>query len=102
MTERVLVVAPSWVGDMVMAQTLFKSLKKTRPGVLIDVMAPASSVAVAARMVEVNAALPFDVGHGEINLKYRWRFAKQLSDYGQAIILPNSLKSALVPFFGNI
>jgi heptosyltransferase-2 len=104
MEDRILVVGPSWVGDMVMAQTLFKSLVKTRPGATIDVMAPAAALAVVERMPEVNKGILFDVGHGELRLSYRRRFAKSLqaTTYQQAIVLPNSAKSALVPFFAGI
>ncbi len=104
MEGRVLVVGPSWVGDMVMAQTLFKSLVSTRPGVVIDVMAPAAALAVVERMPEVNKAILFDVGHGELRLSYRWQFAKSLraKSYQQVILLPNSAKSALVPLFAGI
>jgi heptosyltransferase-2 len=104
MEDRILVVGPSWVGDMVMAQTLFKSLVTTRPGASIDVMAPAAALAVVERMPEVNKGILFDMGHGELRLPYRRRFAKSLraKTYQQAIVLPNSAKSALVPFFAGI
>ena len=102
MKDRVLVVGPSWVGDMVMAQTLFKSLVSTRPHVTIDVMAPAAALAVTTRMPEVDRSVLFEMGHGELKLLYRRRFAKSLNDYQQAIVLPNSVKSSLVPFFAGI
>ncbi len=104
MEDRILVVGPSWVGDMVMAQTLFKSLVSSRPDAVIDVMAPAAALAVVERMPEVNKGILFNVGHGELRLSYRWRFAKSLKHkmYRQAIVLPNSAKSALVPFFAGI
>ncbi|MCP3670109.1 MAG: lipopolysaccharide heptosyltransferase II, partial [Gammaproteobacteria bacterium] len=38
--SRILVVGPSWVGDMVMAQSLFKVLRQQQSGVEIDVLAP--------------------------------------------------------------
>ena len=36
----ILIIGPAWVGDMVMAQTLFKQLNKQDPSVNIDVLAP--------------------------------------------------------------
>lgn len=102
MKDRVLVVGPSWVGDMVMAQTLFKSLVSTRPNVTIDVMAPAAALAVTTRMPEVDRSILFEMGHGELRLLYRHQFAKSLESYQQAIVLPNSVKSALVPLFAGI
>ena len=105
MTEkRILVVSPSWVGDIVMSQTLFSLLKQTDPSTRLDVMAPSASKPLLSRMANVDNALLFDVGHGEMNLGYRRAFARDLSHahYDQAIILPNSFKSALVPFFAKI
>ncbi len=102
MNDRVLIVGPSWVGDMVMAQTLFKSLLSTRPSVTIDVMAPAAALAVTKRMPEVDRSILFEMAHGELRLMYRRRFARSLDDYGQAIVLPNSTKSGLVLLFAGI
>ena len=53
----ILIVGPSWVGDMVMAQTLFACLKQRHPGCAIDVLAPEWSRPILERMPEVRAAL---------------------------------------------
>ena len=102
--DGILVIGPSWVGDMVMAQTLFKILKSRYPGSEIDVLAPAWSEPLLARMPEVNRALTLPAGHGELKLGLRYRLGRALrkEGYGQAIVLPNSLKSALLPFFAGI
>lgn len=103
MSERILIVGPSWVGDMVMAQVLFKQLKARQPGCEIDVLAPAWSLPLIARMPEVRAGIAMPLGHGELELKSRWRLGRSLAGrYDQAIVLPNSLKSAFVPVFAGI
>ena len=101
---RILIVGPSWVGDMVMAQTLFACLKlRHGPDCLIDVLAPEWSRPILERMPEVNQALSFPLGHGVLDIASRRRIGKRLAgQYDQAILLPNSLKSALVPFFAGI
>jgi heptosyltransferase-2 len=100
---KILIVGPSWVGDMVMAQTLFQCLKQRHPGCVIDVLAPEWSRPILARMPQVRAALSFPLGHGALELATRRRIGKSLKgQYDQAILLPNSLKSALVPFFAGI
>ncbi|WP_213875574.1 lipopolysaccharide heptosyltransferase II [Pseudomonas sp. dw_358] len=100
---RILIIGPSWVGDMVMAQTLFQSLEQQHPGCQIDVLAPEWSRPLLERMPEVRAALSFPLGHGALALATRRRIGKALKgQYDQAILLPNSLKSALVPFFAGI
>lgn len=100
---RILVVGPSWVGDMVMAQTLFSALKQQHPDCLIDVLAPDWSRPILERMPEVNQPLSLPFGHGELRLGERKQQGRALvGQYDQAIVLPNSLKSALVPFWGKI
>jgi heptosyltransferase-2 len=102
-TNSILVVGPSWVGDMVMAQSLFKALKQNNPNALIDVIAPAWSVPVLERMPEVHHAIALTVGHGELQLGKRYALGKSLrGKYQRAIILPRSLKAALVPFFAKV
>lgn len=100
----ILIVGPSWVGDMVMAQTLFTLLKQKYPQALIDVLAPAWSQPILRRMVEVNQAIIMPVGHGRLDLLARWRLAQRLSKkkYRAAYVLPNSFKSALIPLFAGI
>jgi heptosyltransferase-2 len=88
---------------MVMAQSLFKTLKGRSPGCAIDVLAPAWSLPVLQRMPEVRAAVPIQVGHGELAIRTRRRLGHSLrNQYHSAIILPRSLKSALVPWFAAI
>ncbi|PVZ15600.1 MULTISPECIES: lipopolysaccharide heptosyltransferase II [unclassified Pseudomonas] len=99
----ILIIGPSWVGDMVMAQTLFQCLKQRHPQCQIDVLAPEWSRPILERMPEVRRALSFPLGHGVLDLATRRRIGRSLKgQYTQAILLPNSLKSALVPFFAGI
>ncbi len=99
-----LVVGPSWVGDMVMAQSLFILLRQNRPDEVIDVLAPSWSEPLLARMPEVRRAITMPVGHGQLQLRQRLALGKTLraEGYARAILLPNSLKSALVPWFARI
>ena len=102
--KQILVVGPSWVGDMVMAQSLFITLRQNYPQAAIDVLAPAWSKPILDRMPEVRATISQPVGHGEFGLSARYRLGKQLqqSSYNISIVLPRSFKSALVPFFARI
>lgn len=104
MQKKILIVAPAWVGDMVMGQSLFKLLKLRRPEVLIDVLAPASTLPLLARMPEISVAISSPFTHGQLNLTARYELGRQLrtKHYDQAILLPNSLKSALIPWFAKI
>ncbi len=100
----ILVIAPSWIGDMVVAQSLFKKLKHDRANREIAVVAPPWSLPLLERMPEVNHALELAVGHGELGLRRRYRVGTRLrkQNFTWAIVLPRSFKSALVPWFAGI
>ena len=103
-TGKVLIVGPSWVGDMVMAQSLYRLLHASRGAVEIHVVAPSWSLPILARMPEVAAGIELPVAHGELGLGKRWALGKRLraARYAQAIVLPRSAKAALVPWFARI
>jgi heptosyltransferase-2 len=103
-SEQILIVGPAWVGDMVMAHSLFRVLRARQPEAAIDVLAPAWSLPLLGRMPEIRRAIPMPVGHGSLQLGVRRRLGRELrqTGYDQAILLPNSLKSALVPWFARI
>lgn len=103
MKEKTLVIGPSWVGDMVMAQSLFKSIKIAHPDTEIDVLAPSWSRPLTDRMPEIHQGLSMPLQHGELGLKKRYRLARQMrAQYQSAYVLPNSFKSALVPYWAKI
>lgn len=89
---------------MVMAQSLFITLRQQYPDCIIDVLAPAWSLPIIKRMPEVNHGISADVGHGEFSFLKRRALGSGLkaSKYSHAIVIPRSWKSALVPFFAAI
>jgi heptosyltransferase-2 len=89
---------------MVMAQSLFMTLQAQHPGLQIDVLAPQWSLPILQRMPQVRRGITMPLGHGQLDLRTRWRLGRELASHGydQAIVLPGSLKSALVPWFAGI
>ncbi len=88
---------------MVMAQSLFITLKQRFPHSEIDVLAPAWSKPLLARMPEVRGSVSMPLGHGEFGFGARRRLGHVLRGrYDRAIVLPRSWKSALVPFSAGI
>ena len=87
-----------------MAQALYKRLKDEEPNCIIDVISPKWSLPLIERMPEVSANLESPYAHGDIKLFSRYKLGKDLrsSQYSRAILLTNSLKSSLVPFFARI
>ena len=101
---KILIIGPAWVGDMVMAQVLFKLLKKNNPNSIITLLAPSWTRDLVSRMPEINAIIDLPFKHGEFNILKRYQLGRLLSkhNYNHAIVLPNSWKSALIPFFAGI
>ena len=88
-----------------MAQPLLARLRGRMPGGgRIDVLAPPWVAPVLERMAEVDEVIRADLNHGRLQLRERWRLGRRLKEraYDQAIVLPNSWKSALTPFFADI
>ena len=101
---RILVIAPNWIGDCVMAQPLLASLKKEYPHQPIDVLAPSWVAPVLRAMAEVDTVLETPFKHGSLQLRERWRFAQILRQrgYSAAYVLPNTIKFALLPWLARI
>ncbi len=87
-----------------MAQSLFKTLRRSETGLSLDVLAPAWTRPLLDRMPEVRQVIDMPLGHGELGLSARYRLGRDLraSGYGHAYVLPNSFKSALVPYWARI
>jgi len=86
---------------MVLAQSLFMLLKQRHPDARLDVLAPAWTHPLLARMPEVDEAIAAPFAHGRLDLGTRLRIGRDLraGEYDRAIVLPNSFKSAIVPCF---
>lgn len=85
---------------MMMSQSLYRTLKARYPRAIIDVMAPAWCRPLLSRMPEVNEAIAMPLGHGALEIGERRKLGHSLREkrYDRAYVLPNSFKSALVPF----
>jgi heptosyltransferase-2 len=102
--SKILVVAPSWVGDTMLIHPMLVRLKQRHPDSFIDVLAPAVTEKLLQQMPEISNTITNPFPHGSLQLGARISLGMQLRNryYDQAIVLPNSLKSALVPFFAGI
>ena len=100
--ERVLVVSPAWVGDMVMSQTLVATLAGR--GAEVHCLAPRATCDLARRMPGVAASHLIRTRHGRLDFSERSRVAMRLKRlrFQRAVVLPGSFKSALVPALARI
>jgi heptosyltransferase-2 len=101
---KVLVIGPSWVGDMVMAQALAKRLVARPEATEVHVVAPPWALPIVERMPEIARGWALGVPHGSFGLTERWRLGRLLraERFDEAIVLPRSFKSALVPVFAGV
>jgi len=101
---KILVVAPSWIGDTVLAQPLLRLLHQRHEELAVHALAPEWTLPLVRRMPEVQRAISSPFVHGELNLSARRAIGRELRSerYDQAIVLPNTWKSALVPLFARI
>lgn len=101
---RILIVAPAWVGDMVMAESLVAALRRREPDAVIHLLAPPWTAPIGERMAGVDATHRISSVHGRFDLAKRVSLGKDLKpeNYDLAIVLPGSLKSAIAPFAARI
>jgi heptosyltransferase-2 len=102
--RKALIVAPAWIGDTVMAQALFMRLHEANPGLQLDALAPPWVAPILQRMPQIARVIDNPFAHGQLALAARYRLARQLTQehYQCAWVLPNSAKSALIPWLAGI
>lgn len=102
--NRILIIAPNWIGDAVMSQPLLASLKTLYPHSTIDVLASPWVAPVYRACTEVNQVIEAKLEHKQLQWGLRKDLAKQVqaNQYAACFVLPNSFKSALIPWFANI
>jgi heptosyltransferase-2 len=96
-----LVIAPQWIGDAVMTEPLLRRLRAR--GERLTVGALPWVAPVYRAMPQVDEVIEFPFRHGGLQFKARRTLGKELQGrFDTAYVLPNSLKSALLPFLASI
>ena len=98
---RSLVIAPQWIGDAVMTEPLLRRLHARGERLAVGALPWVAPVYRA--MPQVDEVIEFPFQHGGLQFKARRSIAKQVAGrFDTAYVLPNSLKSALLPFLASI
>jgi len=98
--QRLLIVAPNWLGDAVMALPAIADVRRALPGASITIAARPAIAPLFAMVPGVNDVMAFEKGGGNLS---HWsnggvRSDNQTRDAGfdLALLLPNSFHSALI------
>ncbi len=101
MTRRTLVIAPQWIGDAVMTQPLMARLHAR--GDVISVAALPWVAPVYRAMPQVREVIELPFAHGRLDWAQRRAIAASLKGrFDAALVLPNSIKAALIPWLARI
>lgn len=102
--QRILVVSPTWLGDTVIAIPTVYGLRSMFPQAHIAVLAREEIADLFRAVPPVSAIIPYVKRTGAAKLAAVVRAARALREHAfeLAIILPNSLSSALLCVLGNI
>ena len=98
---RSLVIAPQWIGDAVMTEPLLRRLHARGEALTVGAVPWVAPVYRAMPQAGEVIELPFQ--HGGLQLRDRRRIAKEVEGrFDIAYVLPNSIKSALLPFLASV
>ena len=102
--SNILIIAPNWIGDAVMAEPLITEVKKLHPHSDVHVLATPWVASVMRAIPAVSKIISADLKHGLLQWAERKAIARKLAEehYSHAYVLPNSLKSALIPWMAKI
>ena len=106
--RRALIVAPHWVGDAVMSLGLLQAMKSAQAHTYVGVLCSKAVAAVYRASPVVDEVIEAPFVHGALQWGLRKQLARSLKQrpaahrFTEAIILPNSFKTALIPFWAGI
>jgi heptosyltransferase-2 len=100
----ILIIAPNWIGDAVTTQPLLANLKTLYPDSKIDVLASNWVAPIYRACSEVHEVIEAKFEHRKLQWNLRKQLAKEIAskNYQACFVLPNSFKSALIPWLANI
>jgi heptosyltransferase II len=100
----ILVVPYMWIGDFVRCHSVIKLLNARFPDRPVDVLSTTLCAPLTDYMSGLRRAIVVDLPRSRIALKDQRALARRLQreNYGSALIMPRTWKSALAPFFAGI
>jgi heptosyltransferase-2 len=100
----ILIVPYMWIGDFVRGHTVVRVLKQRWPNRPVDLLVTPQRAALVDYMPGVRAGVVWDLPRSRLALARQWGLAAKLrgQDYGTALVLPRTWKSAIAPALAGI
>ena len=103
-TRPILIVPYMWIGDFVRGHTVVRVLKQRWPNRPVDILVTPQRAPLVDYMPGLRAAVVWDLPRSRLALAKQWRLAATLRvrQYGTALVLPRTWKSAIAPLLAGI
>src|SRR3954447_15157212 len=103
-TRPILIVPYMWIGDFVRGHTLVRVLQQRWPNRPIDLLATSLCAPLVDYMPGVRSGIVWDLPHSRLAIAQQWALAARLRErnYGTALVLPGTWKSAIAPALAGI
>ena len=102
--NRILVIAPAWLGDLVISLSFLNALRKKFLNHQIDLIVNENLYDITKHFPNISKIIPVKIKHGKLSFFYRIRLGLELrkNHYVKCYILSNSIKSSMIPFIAKI
>ncbi len=103
-TRPILLVPYMWIGDFVRGHTVVRVLRQRWPNRPIDLLATSLCAPLVDYMPGVRSSIVCDLPRSRLAVATQWQLAAELRgrNYGTAIVLPRTWKSAIAPALAGI
>jgi heptosyltransferase-2 len=103
-TRPILIVPYMWIGDFVRGHTVVRVLKERWPNRPVDLLVTKLVAPLVDYMPGVRSGIVWDLPRSQLALAKQWELAATLRarNYGTALVMPRTWKSALAPALAGI
>src|ERR1700750_3173360 len=103
-TRPILIVPYMWIGDFVRGHTVVRVLKQRWPNRPVDLLVTSLCAPLVDYMPGIRAGIVWNLPRSRLGVAKQWGLASRLrtNQYGTALVLPRTWKSAIAPALAGI
>src|SRR3984957_9387079 len=103
-TRPILIIPYMWIGDFVRGHTVVRVLRERWPNRPVDMLTTSLCAPLLDYMPGVRSGIVWDLPRSRLALAQQWGLAQRLraGNYGTALVMPRTWKSALAPALAGI